>query len=72
MDMANDSTIRRLKTWMEGSSIDKDRAESKLKDCDPCALPEDILDVWASGSSYDRFRAGRIKEIWSKQDLKTN
>ncbi len=72
MDMANDSTIRRLKSWMEGSSIDKDRAESKLKDCDPCALPDDILDVWSAGSSYDKFRAGRIKELWAKQETQTS
>ena len=72
MDMADDSTIRRLKSWMEGSSIDKDRAESKLKDCAPCTLPDDILEVWATGSSYDKFRAGRIKELWAKQEPLTS
>jgi hypothetical protein len=66
-DLMSEDHIRRLQTLMNGSSIDKDRAEVRLKECDPCALPEAILESWVKGSMYDKFRAGRVKEAWSKR-----
>jgi len=65
MDNLSPSVVNQLRRLMVGSAMDKDRAEDRLKDCDPCNLPEDILEPWTSGSSYDRFRAGRVKEFWS-------
>ena len=60
----NSSEILQLKRLMEGTTMDKDRAEGQLKSFDPNLLPEDILDCWNCGSTFDKFRAGRVKEAW--------
>jgi len=66
VETTSEDTVKRLQALMRGSSIDKDRAETRLKDCDPCTLPENMLETWMSGSMYDKFRAGRVKEVWTK------
>ncbi len=64
MDPISESEVRKLRRLMEGTTMDKDRAEVKLKDFDPAILPEGILECWTCGSTFDKFRAGRVKESW--------
>lgn len=66
VETTSEDMVRRLQTLMRGSSIDKDRAETRLKEYDPYTLPENMLETWMSGSMYDKFRAGRVKEAWTK------
>lgn len=65
METLTSNHLRRLTTLMTGSSFDKDLAEQQLKDLDPANLPQDILDIWTTGSTYDKFRAGRVKQAWA-------
>ena len=58
------SDIQHIRRLMEGTTMDKDRAETQLKDYDPALLPEDILECWNCGSTFDKFRAGRVREAW--------
>jgi len=64
MQSATPALIQKLRKLMEGSSIDKDRAESQLKTSDPSSMPADILECWSTGNNFDKFRAGRVKEAW--------
>lgn len=66
METMSNASIERLRRLMIGGTFEKDMAESQLRECDPCILPEDILDTWTQGSSYDKFRAGRIKQVWKE------
>ena len=59
--------LKRIISLMNGSGFDKDMAETQLKETDPEVLPEDILEIWKTGSSYDKFRAGRVKQTWAEQ-----
>ncbi len=68
MEAVSSRAIQRLSCLMEGSSMDKDRAETELRGYDPSILPSDILDCWKSGNSFDKFRAGRVKESWSTKE----
>jgi hypothetical protein len=65
METVTSNDLRRITILMSGSSIDKDIAEGQLKELDPATLPENILDVWTTGSTYDKFRAGRVKQAWA-------
>jgi hypothetical protein len=66
MDALKPAALERLKRMMAGGTFEKDMAENQLRECDPCTLPEDILDIWTTGSSYDKFRAGRVKQAWTE------
>lgn len=68
METLTSSHLKRLTIMMGGSSFDKDIAEDQLKEMNPSALPEDILDIWITGSTYDKFRAGRIKQAWADKE----
>ena len=64
MEILTQSEVVQLRRLMEGTTIDKDRAEMTLKDADSSGLPVDILECWKCGSTFDKFRAGRVKETW--------
>lgn len=64
METLTSNDLRRIKRLMKGSSFDKDIAEEYLKMHNPANLPLNILEIWAAGSSYDKFRAGRINQTW--------
>jgi len=64
METLSNNEVMRLRRLMEGTTMDKDRAEVKLKDHEPNLFPEDILECWNCGSTFDKFRAGRVKETW--------
>ncbi|MCX6646541.1 MAG: hypothetical protein NTY09_09310 [bacterium] len=68
METLTSSGLKRITRMMSGSSFDKDIAEDELKDHDPATLPEDILEIWISGSTYDKFRAGRVKQAWADRN----
>ena len=68
METLTSSGLKRVTRMMGGSSFDKDIAEEQLKDLDPATLPEDILDTWINGSTYDKFRAGRVKQSWGDRN----
>ena len=65
MENLTQSEVQLPRRLMEGTTIDKDRAETTLKHADPSGLPVDILECWKCGSTFDKFRAGRVKEEWN-------
>ena len=64
MENLTQSEVTQLRRLMEGTTIDKDRAEMMLKEANPDGLPDDIMECWKCGSTFDKFRAGRVKELW--------
>ena len=68
METLTSSGLKRITRMMGGSSFDKDIAEEQLKDLDSATLPEDILEIWINGSTYDKFRAGRVKQMWADRN----
>lgn len=64
METLTSNDLIRIKRMMKGNSFDKDIAEEYLKMRNPADLPLDILQIWTVGSSYDKFRAGRVHQTW--------